>query len=74
MDIGDRKRKVQEAESDTIACLGRGDISILSALHTQLPDVFTYEILPKLGLRDTLSLAQVSKTYRDTVWSVDGVR
>ena len=74
MDIGDRKRKVQEAESDTIACLGRGDIYILSALHTQLPDVFTYEILPKLGLRDTLSLAQVSKTYRDTVWSVDGVR
>ena len=74
MDIGDRKRKVQEAESDTIACLGRGDISILSALHTQLPDVFTYEILPKLSLKDALSLAQVSKTYRDTVWSVDGVR
>ena len=74
MDIGDRKRKVQEAESDTIACLGRGDISILSALTTQLPDVFTYEILPKLSLKDALSLAQVSKTYRDTVWSVDGVR
>ena len=74
MDTGYRERKVQEADSDTIACLGRGDISILSALHTQLPDVFTYEILPKLSLKDALSLAQVSKTYRDTVWSVDGVR
>ena len=74
MDIGDRKRKVQEAESDTITCLGRGDISILSALTTQLPDVFYGEILPKLDMLDTLNLAQVSKTYRDTVWSVDGVR
>ena len=74
MDIGDRKRKVQEAESDTIACLGRGDISILSALTTQLPDVFYGEILPKTDMWDKLSLAQVSKTYRDTVWSVDGVR
>jgi hypothetical protein len=74
MDTGYRKRKVQEAESDTIACLGRGDISILSALTTQLPDVFDGEILPKLHLKDKLSLAQVSKTYRDTVWSVDGVR
>ena len=74
MDTGYRERKVQEAESDTIACLRRGDISILSALYTQLPDVFTYEILPKLGLKDKLSWAQVSKTYRDTVWSVDGVR
>ena len=74
MDTGYRERKVQEAESDTIACLGRGDISILSALTTQLPDVFTCEILPKLGTWTKLSLAQVSKTYRDTVWSVDGVR
>ena len=63
-----------EAESDTIAYLGRGDISILSALTTQLPDVFYGEILPKLDMLDTLNLAQVSKTYRDTVWSVDGVR
>ena len=63
-----------EAESDTIACLGRGDISILSALTTQLPDVFYGEILPKTDMKDKLSLAQVSKTYRDTVWSVDGVR
>ena len=74
MDIGDRERKVQEAESDTIACLGRGDISILSALTTQLPDVFYGEILPKTDMWDKLSLAQVSKTCRDTVWSVDGVR
>ena len=74
MDTEYRKRKVQEAESDTIACRGRGDISILSALTTQLPDVFYGEILPKLDMYDTLNLAQVSKTYRDTVWSVDGVR
>lgn len=74
MDTEYRERKVQEAESDTIACLGRGDISILSALTTQLPDVFYGEILPKTDMWDKLSLAQVSKTYRDTVWSVDGVR
>ena len=30
--------------------------------------------MPKLTLRATLNLAQVSKWYRDAVWSVDGMR
>ena len=51
-----------EAESDTIACLGRGDISILSALTTQLPDVFYGEILPKL---DMLGHAQFGASEQD---------
>jgi hypothetical protein len=36
--------------------------------------VFTAEVLNKLDLRSTLNLAQVSKWYRDAVWSVDGMR
>ena len=39
-----------------------------------MPDVFTAEILPKLDMTDTLSLAQVNKAYNAAVWSADGVR
>ena len=49
-------------------------VSILEAVAMKLPDVFAAEILPKLGLFDTLNLAQVSKSYNDAVWSVEGVR
>jgi len=54
--------------------LQRGDLSILSALAAELPDVLTAIILPKLSMEDTLNLAQVSKWFRDVVWSVGGVR
>ena len=60
--------------SPTILYLQRGDLSILSALAAELPDVFTAEILPKLEVKDILNLAQVSKWCRDVVWSVGGVR
>ena len=69
-----RKRKRDEHESDTVAYLRRGAITVLDALDEQLPDVFAAEILPKLSLEDTLNLAQVSKAYRDSVWSVRGVQ
>uniref|UniRef100_A0A7S0I6W8 Ankyrin repeat protein n=1 Tax=Micromonas pusilla TaxID=38833 RepID=A0A7S0I6W8_MICPS len=69
-----KKRKREEYESDTVAYLRRGAITILDALDEQLPDVFAAEILPKLSLMDTLNLAQVSKAYRDSVWSVRGVQ
>ena len=69
-----KKRKREEYESDTVAYLRRGTITILDALDVQLPDVFAAEILPKLSLMDTLNLAQVSKAYRDSVWSVRGVQ
>ena len=36
--------------------------------------MFAAEILPKLDVQDTLSLAQVNKAYNDTVWSAGGVR
>ena len=64
----------EEAESDTVTYLRRGGISILEALAVKLPDVFTAEILPKLDMTDTLSLAQVNKAYDDDVWSVEGMR
>ena len=69
-----QKRKRDEYESDLITFMRMGSISILDALAVKLPDVFTAEILPKLDIEDTLNLAQVSKTYRDSVWSVGGVR
>ena len=49
------------------------NFSILDALHSNLPEVFAAEILPKVDLLSTLSLAQVNKKYRDEVWSVNGV-
>ena len=69
-------QNVQEeaAESDVVTFLRRGGISILEALSVKLPDVFASEILPKLDMTDTLSLAQVNKAYNDTVWSAGGVR
>ena len=76
--MGSLKRKRDDPGADvvpaTIVYLKRGDLSILSAISAELPDVFTEHLLPRLDLRDTLSLAQVNKTYRDAVWSVGGVR
>jgi ankyrin repeat protein len=60
--------------STTTMSLQRGDLSILSALAAELPDVLTAEILQKLDVKDILNLAQVSKWCRDVVWSVGGVR
>jgi hypothetical protein len=64
----------EEAESDNVTYLRRGGISILEAIAVQLPDVFNAELLPKLDMTDTLSLAQVNKAYNTAVWSADGVR
>jgi ankyrin repeat protein len=64
----------EAAESDVVTFMRRGGISILEAIAVKLPDVFAAEILPKLDVHDTLSLAQVNKAYNDEVWSADGVR
>jgi hypothetical protein len=69
-----QKREMEGYESDIAGLLRRGETSILAAVAMKLPDVFAAEILPKLGLFDTLNLAQVSKSYNDAVWSVEGVR
>jgi hypothetical protein len=69
-----QKRKRKEYESDVVSLLRRGSVSILEVIAMKLPDVFAAEILPKLDNFDTLSLAQVSKSYNDAVWSVEGVR
>ena len=58
----------------TITNLRGGAITVFEVIAEQLPDVFAAEILSKLDLFDTLNLAQVSKKYRDLVWSVGGVR
>ena len=69
-----QKRKMEEYESDVVSLLRRGSVSILEVIAMKLPEVFAAEILPKLDVFDTLSLAQVSKSYNDAVWSVEGVR
>ena len=69
-----QKRNREEYESDVVSLLRRGSVSILEVIAMKLPDVFAAEILPKLDVFDTLSLAQVSKSYNDAVWSVEGVR
>ena len=69
-----QKRKRDEYECDVVTFLRRGGISILEALAVKLPDVFAGEILPKLDVTDTLSLAEVNKAYNAAVWSADGVR
>ena len=61
--MGSLKRKRDDPGADvvpaTIVYLKRGDLSILSAISAELPDVFTEHLLPKLELTDTLNLAQV---------------
>jgi hypothetical protein len=69
-----QKMKREEYESDVVSFLRRGETSILAAVAMKLPDVFAAEILPKLDLLSTLNLSQVSKSYNDAVWSVEGVR
>ena len=44
--------------SATVAFLRTDSISILHAIAVELPDVFGAEVLPRLGLRDTLNLAR----------------
>ena len=60
--------------SATVTFLRTDSISILHAIAVELPDVFGAEVLPRLDLRSTLNLAQTSKLFRDTVWSVRGVQ
>ena len=50
------------------------NVSILETIVADMPDMFYSEILPKLGLFETLNLAKVSKKYRDLVWTVAGAR
>ena len=50
------------------------NVSILETIVADMPDLFYAEILPKLGLFETLNLAKVSKKYRDLVWSLEGAR
>ena len=50
------------------------NVSILETIVADMPDLFYSEILPKLGLFETLNLAKVSKKYRDLVWTVAGAR
>ena len=77
MDARKRKRERDEYdldEYDLVMLMRNNSISIVDAIAMRLPDVFAAEILTKLDIVDTLNLAQVNKTYRDSVWSVGGVR
>jgi hypothetical protein len=67
--------ETREGDSQsTITNLRGGAITVFEVIAEQLPGVFYGEIMPKIDVLDTLSLAQVSKKYRDLVWSVGGVR
>jgi hypothetical protein len=60
--------------SATVEYLQGGHITILQALDMELPDVLAAEVLPRLSLQDTFNLAQASRAFRETVWSVHGVQ
>jgi hypothetical protein len=65
------KRRETEPFVDKIR---RGEISVFVAVAEALPDVFRTHVVAKLGLHETLDLAQVSKYYNAAVWSVEAVR
>ena len=44
------------------------------AVAEELPEVFRTHVVRKLGLVETLRLAQVNKFYNAAVWSVEAVR
>ena len=52
----------------------RGEVSVFVAVAEELPEVFRTHVVRKLGLVQTLILAQVNKSYNAAVWSVEAVR
>ena len=60
--------------SATVGYLQGRHINIFQALAMELPDVLAAEVLPRLSLQDTFNLAQASRAFRGTVWSVHGVQ
>ena len=60
-------------QSTIIDVIQRGDLSILQAFGQELSQVFAVEVLPKLDIKDTLSLAKVSKACNAAVWNEHGV-
>ena len=66
-----RKRRETEPIVDKIR---RGEISVFVAVAEALPEVFRTHVVPKLGLHETLELAEVNKFYNAAVWSVEAVR
>ena len=64
------KRRETEPFVDKIR---RGEISVFVAVAEALPEVFRTHVVPKLGVFQTLRLAQVSKYYNAAVWSVEAM-
>ena len=52
----------------------RGEVSVFVAVAEEMPEVFRTHVVPKIGLHETLNLAQVNKFYNAAVWSVEAVR
>jgi len=52
----------------------RGEVSVFVAVAEEMPEVFRTHVVPKLGLHETLKLAEVNKSYNAAVWSVEAVR
>ena len=56
-----------------VDAIQRGDLSVVEAFGQELSRVFAAEVLPKLGFKQTLSLAQVNKACNAAVWNEHGV-
>ncbi|ACO64996.1 predicted protein [Micromonas commoda] len=56
-----------------VDAIQRGHLSILQAFGQELSQVFATEVLPKLDIKDTLSLAKVNKAFNAAVWNEHGV-
>jgi ankyrin repeat protein len=52
----------------------RGEVSVFVAVAEEMPEVFRTHVVRKVGLRETLTLAQVNKSYNAAVWSVEAVK
>ena len=70
METRSKRRKTEPI----VEKIRRGEVSVFVAVAEELPEVFRTHVVRKLGLAETLDLAQVNKFYNAAVWSVEAVR
>ena len=70
METRSKRRKTEPI----VEKIRRGEVSVFVAVAEEMPEVFRTHVVPKLGLDETVDLAQVNKFYNAAVWSVEAVR
>ena len=70
METRSKRRKTEPI----VEKIRRGEVSVFVAVAEEMPEVFRTHVVPKLGLHETLELAEVNKFYNAAVWSVEAVR